>query len=708
MSGAVSRHRRGASWFNAAVLGLSLTACCVLGVLMATRAHARFDVTATRQHELSPRTRQLVDRLDRDLTLVVAADFNTIDRATRQRTMDVLEQFSSASKRLKVSLIDTSNEKGQVTYGQVLTGLAQRDKPVIDAASTAIENAAARSVRLATGLDSIQQTLLNLKNQQIAGSGTLLSDQYLSTQAAVLRVALQDLRTAATNARAHLAAADPLLPVPAIDKARAELARPIAAGAAALNVLADAFDSLAKDPAAKESDKAAAGALLPALREQRNVAGSLSADIGSIEVPRVLKIARALQLRRAALLIDENAQPGAGVGVTAIDADTLLAVGGQGVDLRARTEDLVAGAIATMTSGVRPVVCIVHGAPTRLAAADWPMLQRVRQQLSIRGIELVEWPVAVERDLPAQVAVDTPARPVVFVTITAQGGKEGSQGVAAGIAAFSKALDTLAATGRNVLLSVNLSQVPASGSPDPLTECLKPLGIEVDSGRPLLQTDKVETRTVAVPRQDILDPRASHPISGAVSGLRLRMQWPVTVSASAPAAGVRAEPIVTVPADGTRWAESEWQEFYRTVGQLKGDYTRISNPPAKDSPRDGAGAESGWVLAMAVERTSPEHPRQRIVVVGANGWFLDDITDLNTEFDGRSTPVFPGNLQLLESSVHWLAGQDDQILRGAAVASSATIPAMSDAQQAWLRWLLVAIMPAMALAAGLAYRSLRP
>ncbi len=708
MSTAASRNRRAASWFNAAVLGLSLTACCVLGVLMTTRAHARFDVTATRQHELSPRTKQLVDRLDRGMNLVVAADLSTIDRATRQRTLDVLEQFASASKRLKVSLIDTSNEKGQETYSGVLAGLAQRDKPVIDAAGAAIESAAARSARLASGLDSIQQTLLNLKNQQIAGSGTLLNDQYLSTQAAVLRVALQDLRTAATNAKAYLAAPDPLLPVPAIDKARAELAKPVSAAAAALNALADAFDSLAKDPGAKESDKAAASALLPALREQRNSAGSLSADVGSIEVPRVLKIARALQLRRAALLIDEDAQPGAGVGVTAIDADALLAVGGQGVDLRARTEDLVAGAIATMTSGVRPVVCIVHGAPTRLAAADWPMLQRVRQQMSIRGIELVEWPVALERDLPAQVAVDTPARPVVFVTITAQGGKEGSQGVAAGIASFAKALDGLVTSGRNVLLSVNLSQVPASGSPDPLTECLKPLGIEVDSGRPLLQLDKVETRTVAVPRQDIIDPRAAHPISGAVSGLRLRMQWPVTISAVNPAAGVRAEPIVSVPADGTRWAESEWQEFYRTVGQLKGDYTRISNPPAKDSPRDGAGAESGWVLAMAVERASREQARQRIVVVGANGWFLDDITGLNAEFDGRSAPLFPGNLQLLESSVHWLAGQDDQILRGAVATSGATIPAMSDAQQAWLRWLLVAIMPAMALAAGVAYRSLRP
>jgi hypothetical protein len=297
---------------------------------------------------------------------------------------------------------------------------------------------------------------------------------------------------------------------------------------------------------------------------------------------------------------------------------------------------------------------------------------------------------------------------VVFVTITAQGGKEGTQGVAAGIAAFSKALNDLVSSGRNVLLSVNLSQVPASGSPDPLTECLKPLGVEVDSGRPLLESEKVDTRIVTNPRQTLIDPHASHPISGAINGLRLRLQWPVTVNAASPGVNVRAEPIVTVPADGTRWAESEWQEFYRAVGQLKGDHTRINNPPSKDSPRDGTATGAEWTLVLAVENSTPQHPRQRLVVVGANGWFLDDITGLRADFDGRSTPLFPGNLQLLESSVHWLAGQDDQILRGASVASSATIPPLSDTQQAWLRWLLIAIMPALALAAGVAYRALRP
>lgn len=700
--------RRTTSWLNAVVLALALTACCVLAVLITTRKHAVFDVTATRQHALSPRSQQLLSRLDRDLTLVIAADFQNIDRATRQRTFDVLGQFESASKRLKVQLIDTSDTAGQGKYEQVLRDLAARDKKTIDTASESVASAASRAESLATSIDSIQATLLKIKDQQ-ATAGGKLNTQYLQTQAAVLRVVLQDLRVASRNAAARLTASDPLVPVPAIDKALSDLKKPIAEASRAVTELADAFDSLAKDPRSSESEKAAAGILLPDLRASRDAAGRLASDISAIDLPRVLRIARALQLRSAALLIDDDAKPGSGVGVTAIDTGNLLAAGGQGLDMRARTEDLISGAIATMSSGVHPVVCVVHGAPTRLASVDWPLFQRFSEQLAVRGIEIVEWPVAIEHNIPKSVAADTASRPVVFVTLTAQGGsRESAQGIAAGIAAYAKALNDLVASRRNVLLSVNLSQVPASGSPDPLTECLKPLGIEVDSGKPILQEGKIETRRVAVPLQEVLDPHAAHAISGAITGLPMLFKWPVAITASGTVPGVRVEPIITLPADGTRWSESEWQEFYKVTNQQRGDYTRFSNPPAKDSPRDGVAQGSDWVIAAAIEATPQGQPRQRLVVVGSNGWYLDDLTNLKKEIDGRSVSIYPGNLQLLESSVHWLAGQDDQIMRGAAAASNATIPALSPVQQAWLRWLLIAIMPALALAAGIVYRLLRP
>lgn len=710
--------RRAASWFNAVVLGFALTACAVLAVIITTRKHEVFDRTATREHELSPRTKQILSRVDRDLHLVVAADVKAMDRATYQRTVDVLEKFQRSGGRggggpgrLKVDLIQTSDPTGQATYERVLAELVQRDKALIDESTAKLLSCAARAEGAMEVIDRVQQGLERLADQAGSAAGGRLSDQYLKTEAATLRVAIQNLQGGAGKVKAALSPASTTGQAPSIDAALADLKPPVNEASQALGQITAELEPVSVSPDASEQEKAAVGAVLSGLRGARDATGALSADLEAVQVPRVLKIARGLQLRQAALLIDEGAPSGTGTGVIAIDADTLLAVGGEGVDLRARTEDLIAGAVVSLTSGIRPIVCVVHGAPKRLASADWPMFQRVRQQLSMRGIELVEWPVVLEREMPASVAVDSPSRPVVFVTVTAGGGtRDTPQSLAAGIAAFSKALDSLVSSGRNVLVSVNLSNVPATGSPDPLTECLKPLGVEVDSGRPLLQSEKVDTRTVARPQIDILDPHSSHPVAAAVKGLRLRLRWPVTINASSPAAGVRVEPIVSVPAsgDGSLWTESEWQEYYRLVGQLKGDYTRIANPPTKDSPRDGSAPGATWTLAMAVENETRDHPRQRLVVVGANGWFLDDLTDAQGTVDGRPVTFFPGNLQLLESSVHWLAGQDDQILRGATAAATPTIPALSGTQQAWLRWLLIAIMPALALAAGVVYRVLRP
>ncbi|MBY0309086.1 MAG: hypothetical protein K2Q09_10125 [Phycisphaerales bacterium] len=705
-----SPRRRAASWFNAAVLALALTACAVLAVLITTRAKVQFDRTATREHQLSERTRLVLSRLDRDLHLIVAADPGALDRATYQRTQDVLEKFQRAGGRLKVDFIRTSDPQGQAAYDRVLTDLVRRDRPLIDASLAQLNACLARVEASVQAIDAVQQSLLKVREQ--GSGGGQLSDQFLQTEAAVLRVAVEGLREGATKARAGLVPTAPEGQAPPIDRALADLKPPVSEAAKALGDLAPQLESVTAGAQASEAEKGAAAPVLARLRAARDATGSLSADLEAVEVPRVLKVARGLQLRQAALLIDEAAQPGAGLGVTAIDADALLGVGAQGLDLRARTEDLIAGAVATMSSGVRPVVCIVHGVPRRLASVDWPLMQRLRQQLSMRAIDIVEWPTALEREMPTTVAADSPSRPVVFVTLTAQAsGRESSQAVAGGIASFSAALNRLVSEGRSVLLSVNLSQVAASGSQDPLTECLKPLGVEVDSARPLLQSEKVETRTVARPRLDLLDPHASHALSGAIKGLRLRLQWPLSITASGSVAGVRTEPVVSVrtgDSGGPIWAESEWLEFYRAVSQTKGDYTRVLNPPAKDSPRDASAPGAAWTLALAVERDLPGRPRQRVVVVGANGWYLDDLTAAQAEIEGRIVPLFPGNLQLAESTVHWLAGQDDQLLRSATVSAAATIPALTPAQQAWLRWLLIAIMPALALAAGAVYRVLRP
>jgi hypothetical protein len=687
------------SWVNAAILVFAMTACVVLLVIVSTRTAQKIDVTATRQHQLSPRTAAALKNLDRTLTLVVAADLGSLDKVTKQRTLDVLEKFDSASPRLKVRLIDTTRTEGLAEYDAVLRDLAVKDKPQIDAATGVVKQSAAKAEALAGDLRVYQERLLKQKDQPGVNAS------FLTSRAAMLRVLAEDLSKGAAAALAQLAQNDSMLPLPPIDKARAELNKPVTDAAAELTELHRLFSDTKLSATATAAEKAVAGQLLVGLAELRDGSAQLAGALGDVNLlPRLLRVARALQSRRAALLIDEGAVSGSGVGMLGIDVDQLLGVGEEHADLRAHTEDVITGAILALTSGVRPVVCLVHGAPVRLAPMDFAGFRRMREQLSMGGIDMVEWPVALDREMPAAAAGHDPKRPVVFVTVTATGR---AQDRAAGIQAFTSALDQLVASGRSVLLSVNLSQTPMNGAPDPFVECLKPLGVTVDSGRPVLHDEQAANRRVVSPFVDIVEPGGSHPIADAVGGLKTRFMWPMSIDVSKTTPGLVARPIIVLPAGAGVWAESEWLEFYRGVEQSKGDYTLIANPPSKDSQRDDAGTSAGWVLAAALERSERDIPRQRVVVVGSNGWFVDGFTNQQSVVDGKQVPAWPGNLQLLESSVHWLAFQDDQIGRGATASQVSLIPPLSAGKLGWLRALLIGVLPALVLVLGVLYRLVR-
>ncbi|MFO0493715.1 MAG: hypothetical protein ACK51T_14960, partial [bacterium] len=75
----------------AGICALALTAIAVLLLVLTTRITRRTDITATRAHQLSPRTAQILDALRRNATLAIAADLSKLDPASRQSLIDVLE-----------------------------------------------------------------------------------------------------------------------------------------------------------------------------------------------------------------------------------------------------------------------------------------------------------------------------------------------------------------------------------------------------------------------------------------------------------------------------------------------------------------------------------------------------------------------------------------------------------------------------------------
>src|SRR5262249_55773474 len=155
---------------------------------------------------------------------------------------------------------------------------------------------------------------------------------------------------------------------------------------------------------------------------------------------------------------------------------------------------------------------------------------------------------------------------------------------------------------------------------DPMLDALGPLKISAESARPLLQEFAGPKGRVVSSDLLVTDPKGTHPIAGTMQGIVTRIPWPIPMKIADDHPGTVTPFIVVDNAGGTIWAESDWLGFRQTPPAQR---QYLANPPAKDSSRDDG--DGPWNLGVAVDRFLPGNAaRQRMVVVGSNGWFLDD------------------------------------------------------------------------------------
>jgi len=153
------------------------------------------------------------------------------------------------------------------------------------------------------------------------------------------------------------------------------------------------------------------------------------------------------------------------------------------LDLRARTEELLAGAIATLSRDDAPIAVFVHGRDVRIAPEYRPVLPIV-ERLQLRGIDAAEWPAAIDAEPPSLKSLDPQGkRPAVYVVLS-MGTNTAEDAVRYGrlVQASKRLLDE----GKRVLLCEVPSTMQSLGQKDPMADILSPLGIRLDSGRPLL------------------------------------------------------------------------------------------------------------------------------------------------------------------------------------------------------------------------------
>ncbi|MGP1347295.1 MAG: hypothetical protein ACTS3F_11595 [Phycisphaerales bacterium] len=706
------------------ILLAASTIIALFAIVIAERTPRRFDLTLTRQHSLSQRTGSIIDRLEAPIEIVVSGDLESIPPEALESLIDLLEAFDRRSESLSFRAISTRAPEAPALLAQSIGRFAESQSSAMTIHRSAVDFAATRFAGIAPDFDNLADMLASL--------GEALGDrpdaaQALAEAASQARVFADEIRAGADRARDATRTQLLGIEFPQGDATRDAIAPTLATGGAfardveqamaALEARAGELPDLRGLP---ESIRARAGVI--------TTAASLIFDrLDRLDPLEPLLIARLLSSQQGVVLLSER-------GAAAIDFGTLFSATTPGAQpgappraVRFNGEEAIANAISALSDRAAPIVVFVHAELERmLAPGNRPTPAGMRlaalfQRLALRRIEIAEWPVALQESRPdiAQAHRGAGSRPVVYVLLEAPtrlGLDRGSPTRAMSeratrIARLADTLSALIAEGANLMVSLEPSEMPAVGEPDPIAQALAPLGITPRVGTVLVSRISHPTQVVIDLYRRLRTPVPGHPISEAIAGLFtiFHVAMPIEIADPLPD-GVRVWPLYRAEDTGDGvWGEGNWRAF--RYANLQSPFTPISGGPTPPEPGGRGDIDDGpWTIAAAIERSAgaiATDTPQRAVVVAAPGWFDDQTTTLRQPVDARQVVAFPGNAELFDASLAWVAHKDELIAPGSRPDEISRIAMLTPAQVAGIRWGLILGVPMLILAAGLAHRVLR-
>lgn len=704
-------HRRLAETASAVlVLLLALVAAGVV-IAVGDRFRARADVTTTGEQQLAPRTRAVLEQVSMlgPIEIVVAVDGTAVEPWSRQIVLDVLDLFGNAGN-VRAAEIDVSSAQGQADYARLLQRLIDREQNGIDQHVEAVSAAAALA---SSAAESLQQqfapAMPALANAiTAAGPNADAARSGLDQWAALLRVSSRQLADAAAAATRAVTEPDPRLPIPPLDDAETRLRATLLQRAAELEALAGDLREVAPLDGA-----AAATTLADRVSDLRD--GLVREAEALTRLPRldVLRVARALGASEVALVVGPP-----GTGVTGVDIRTLyepsivVADGTRTMgDVRLRAEELLSSAVSAIGSTARPIVVFTHGESRPILDAA-PFFTGIRGRLSQRGIDIAEWVATRDAEPPTLNTLNPDGvGPVVYIVLSpdssASARSEDDLPGPERAVALGRALGLLLARREPVLLSLYPSVLPSYGELDPVAAPLADLGIVAATATPLLSRSADARASQVLTEFSLLASGVEHPIHAATKNLPTVLSWPIALTTAEDAA-LDTTPLLSLPTGETVWGESQWLSLWRTQANQR---HLMPDPPRYDAGVDPARPAPGgsWTLALAATRADqPADARSgRVVVVGSNAWFTDALAFAYDATDNRVTLRSPGNAELFEASILWLAGQDELIAASAGARARPRIKPLDAGTITAIRWAVVAGLPLLSLGAGIAWRVLR-
>ncbi|MBL9149659.1 MAG: Gldg family protein [Phycisphaerae bacterium] len=656
-----------------ALFALAVIACVGAATALGGTASVRreFDATKTRAYSLSTATEELLAGLDGQWTIALLLGEDSADPASLRRVDEVLERMREANANVTVERIDPLDPASAARYDALLERLEASDAKAIAAWRPAIDRSFA-------GYDALRAFAREQNTALQAALATAPADLPIRPQLEQLSSGLLQLTD---SGDAFIAAVRDLLrtsearPLPDWDGARSALVANDRLWADQFGTVATLAKNWSQNPQLPPQVRAWAASRgddfdreAAARRAEQYELEELP-DLGAAGVSRVIgqgECAVILSPRGAAAIPSWQIVPArANLASNGARGRATL-----GYDFAARAEQILAGAIRSLTIDTLPTVVFVHAEDRSLLERreDRNELVAMADALRTARFGVREWPIGLAEK-------PTPARGERFVYAVLPPLKRDGLQVSERERRLLEVTRSLLSQGEPTLVTFARNLLPVFGQKDPWEIVAADLGLRVDTGRVILEllpvsADRTETR----PWQEINRFESSHPIGAAINGQLLVANHPTPIMRldGAPP-NLRVAAVARVEPDANRWIEDDW----------RGDGNAVRSVP--DAKRLSGPAD----VVVAVERPDGH----RAVVVGSGGWLLSTIADASQSLGGdRFALTNPGNRALLIASVAWLAGLDPATF-GGAEREVARIGEISDRTRATWLLILVAGLP---------------
>ncbi|HSG66426.1 MAG TPA: hypothetical protein VLD39_15565, partial [Gammaproteobacteria bacterium] len=462
----------------------------------------------------------------------------------------------------------------------LLAELRERDRALIDANLSAIEEAAQLMRDASPRLLALSESLGNVRDAISATTSTNATNRAVFEQrGAIIRLAAKDLAQQSDRVFEQLepytsgeGMTEKQFP---FDTYSEPLERSLAQLLNQLDDLSSQVDSFANAEELESAPRRIAKPLVERIESLRDRIAQALDRMTRMQRIDALRVARALETGETLLVIGPPGQ-----GVAAVDLETLFlpsaAIERAGVSaagvIGPRAQELIASALARLVAPAQPVLVFVHAGQPGALLSGSQLFTHTVEMLAQRGIDCVEWAAVEQPSQPSLDAIDPlGTRPRVYMVLavdsTAQSSTSGLSG-AKSAEALGGVVQQLLDAGENLIVSLNPSIFPSAGQQDPLVRAIEPFGITADVAHPLLHEKMGPMGRYADPVTAFVPESGLHPIGQAISGLNTVLLWAIPLEISE-AQGVDTQVLIELAGDDEAWGESSWLTLWRRNNQSR-------------------------------------------------------------------------------------------------------------------------------------------